>query len=170
MKTKLIVVLVAMLGLFLAYDWYSVQISGDTFKEELKPNEKEKVIIDHKKKKVTKIIRKNDGKVETTTSEGVRKVEVTVSDNNTITIKERTRGLLWEPGIGLFYSKDTLNLGLDLQFLYWRKYGASIGVGISNDSKLSTYISCNYNIYSNTSLFVGINDVINPVFGLKVSF
>ena len=170
MKNKIVLSLLLVIGMFLAYDWYSVHISGDTFKEELKPNEKQKIIIDHKKKEVTKIIRKNDGTVETSKSEGVRKVEVTVSDNNTITVKERTRGLLWEPGIGLFYSKDTLNLGLDLQFLYWRKYGASIGVGISNDSKLSTYISCNYNIYSNTSLFVGINDIMNPVFGLKVSF
>lgn len=169
MKNKLIIILSGVIGLLLIFDWLNIKTS-DTFKEELKPNEKQKIIIDHKKKEVIKITRKNDGTVEKNKSSGVRKTEVTVSDNNIVTIKERTRGVICEPGIGLFYSKDKLNLGLDLQFLYWRKYGASIGVGISNDYRLSTYIGCNYNIYSNTSIFVGVNDIINPVFGVKVAF
>lgn len=170
MKNKVILSLLLIISCFLAYDWYSVHVSGDTFKEELKPNEKEKIIIDHKKKTVKKLIRKNDGTVEKNKSEGVRDTTITISDDNTITIKERTRGFLFEPGIGLFYSKDTLNLGLDLQFLYWRKHGISVGLGTSKKYKLSSYLSYNYNFYSNTSLFCGVNDEIRPIFGIKVAF
>jgi len=170
MKNKIITIFIGitlLLGLATILDNCS---NKTQFKEELKANEKEKVIIDQKKKTATKIVRKVDGTVETNRIEGVRKVEVSISNSGVTSIKTRNRGAFFEPGISLFYSKDQMNLGLEIQWLYWRKYGISIGFGLSHTSKCSAYISCNYNIYSNSSFFIGLNDYIRPVVGLKVSF
>jgi hypothetical protein len=171
MKTKIIIVLVVLLqSVVLVYDWYSVKVSGTTVKEELKPNEKEKTIIDQKRKTVTKLVRKKDGTVEKSTVEGVRKVDVTISNDDKLTITARNRGFLFDPGVSVFYSKDKINLGLDIQWAYWRRYGFSGGFGVSTDHKCSGYFSGSYNFYSQSSVFIGVNDNLKPIVGFKVTF
>lgn len=168
-KTKLLVILSA-LSLLFVLNYCDKKVIQNQFKEELKSNEKEKIIIDQKKKTVTKVTRKNNRQVEKKVIEGVRKSEVVISDNNQLSVTTRNRGVLCEPGLSLFYSKNRMNLGLDIQFLYWRRYGASMGFGASRGLVCSAYCGLTYNFFSNTYLFIGVNDEIKPILGLKVSF
>lgn len=170
MKTKIIVIGTALLALFFTLSYCGNKYDEERFKEELKQNEKAKVIIDIKKKTVTKITRKADGTVETKVIKGVRKVAVTVSNDNKLTVEARNKGVVFEPGLSLFYSKDRMNLGLDVQFLYWSQYGLNAGFGMSQSYNCSFYLAGNYNFYSNSALFIGVNDELNVVGGLKVAF
>ena len=173
MKNKIIGILLAitlLLGLFTWLDNRSVVFGKPEFKEELKENEKEKIIVNLKKKTVTKIVRLSNGKMEKSRTEGVREVEVTISNTGQSTVTCRNRGLLFEPGLSLFYSKNQMNLGLDFQWVYWRKYGIDTGFGISRSSKCSAYLASSFNFYSNSYFLIGINDEIKPVVGVKISF
>lgn len=151
--------------------WLSTKSCNKPFKEELTINEKEKIIFNQKKKTITKVTRSNSGKMEKKIIKGVRGIEISVPNiKGDVTITPRTRGYIWEPGLSLFYSKNKVNLGLDLQWLYWGQYGINTGFGISTSYKYSTYFGISYNFYSNSYFIVGVNDNLKPIIGFKISF
>ncbi len=137
----------------------------DSFTERLKPDEKTKIIVEPKKKKVTKITK--DGKK---TEDGSRGTVIIIDKDGKTTIINRRRGILFEPGLTMFYSKNKLMYGLDCQWAYWRKWGLISGLGMSHNQDFSVFTAVSYNFYSNTSVGIGLDDEFKTVVNLRVAF
>lgn len=149
----------------------------------LKADEKEKIVVDTKRKTVSVISRIASPKdvnapvpqvVKTT--EGVRKVVVTEKMDGSITVTPITKGFIFEPGLALYYS-DRARLGLDVQFAYWHAYGLLLGAGVNLGEEPRTvraHIAVSrtlpLNLFSNTSVFVGVDNKKDFTAGLRIAF
>lgn len=153
----------------------------------LKENEREKIVIDSRAGTVKRVVRRdqknsadaNGGSKGQESSEqivtdisGVRKVAVTIDKDGNVSVYAPTSGVIFEPGLAAFYSDDKFRLGLDAQVFYWRKWGVNIGAGstLEKPYTLKAYIAGSYNVWSNTSLFVGITHTKEAGFGLRIRF
>jgi hypothetical protein len=149
----------------------------------LKENEKQKVIVDTRRKTVSVVRRigtpKNPGavvpQVERTTR-GVRKVVVTETNDGEITVTAITKGFVCEPGLALYYS-DRARLGLDVQIAYWHSYGLVLGAGVNlgeEPRNIRAHVAVSrtlpLNLFSNTSVFVGVDNKKDVVGGLRIQF
>lgn len=149
----------------------------------LKDNEKEKIIVDTKRKTISVVRRvgtaKNPSAVVpqvVTKTEGVRKVVVTEETDGTIVVTPITHGFVFEPGIALYYS-DRARLGLDVQFAYWHEYGLLLGAGVNMGAEPRTiraHIALSrtlpLNLLSNTSVFIGVDNKKDVTAGLRIAF
>lgn len=149
----------------------------------LKDNEKEKIIIDNRTHEVSVVRRvgtpKNPGAsvpqvVDKT--EGVRKVVITEGTDGEITVTAITHGLVFEPGLALYYS-DRARLGLDVQFAYWHSYGLLLGAGVNLGAEPRTiraHIAVSrtvpLNLFANTSVFIGVDNKKDVTAGLRIAF
>ena len=150
----------------------------------LKEHEKEKIIIDTQHKTVSVVRRVGSVKnpvdavipqVEKRT-EGVRKVVVTETDDGEITVTAITHGFICEPGVAIYYS-DRARLGLDVQVYYWHQYGLVLGAGVNMGGEPRTvraHIAVTrtlpINLFSNTSVFLGVDNKKDVVGGLRLTF
>lgn len=142
----------------------------------LKEDEKEKIIIDTGKKKVTRV-RRDGTKQETDIKDGARKVVITdPKDGGDLKLEVMNKGFCFEPGLALYYS-DTLRLGVDAQIAYYKNFGVLLGAGVSMGDEPRTvraHIGLSHalplNFTDNTSVFVGIDNSKNVAGGIRIKF
>jgi hypothetical protein len=179
------------IGLFLMLSaWIFTKChKAETTKEQvltapvLKDNEKEKIIIDTRRKTVSVVTRigtpKNPGATVPQVvkkTEGVRKVVVTETDDGQIIVTPIDKGFIFEPGVAIYYS-DRARLGLDVQVAYWHSYGLVLGAGVNMGNEPRTIRahvaisrSIPLNLLSNTSVFVGVDNKKDITAGLRIAF
>jgi hypothetical protein len=149
----------------------------------LKDNEKQKIIVDTRRKTIQVVRRVGTVKQPgasipqvTETTRGVRKVVVTETDDGEITVTAITKGFVFEPGLALYYS-DRARLGLDVQIAYWHSYGLVLGAGVNLGEEPRTvraHVAVSrtlpLNLFSNTSVFIGVDNKKDVVGGLRITF
>ncbi len=149
----------------------------------LKENEKQKIIVDTKHRTVSVVRRVGSPSRPgdtipqvTKTTEGVREVVVTETDDGEITVTAITAGFICEPGLSLYYS-DRARLGLDVQVAYWHSYGLLLGAGVNlgeGPRTIRAHVAVSrtlpLNLFRNTSVFVGVDNKKDVVGGLRISF
>lgn len=149
----------------------------------LKENEKQKIIVDTRRKTIQVVRRignvKHPGEAVpqvTKTTSGVRKVVVTETDDGEITVTAIQSGFVCEPGLAIYYS-DRARIGLDVQIAYWHSYGLVLGAGVNMGEEPRTiraHIAVSHtlplNLLSNTSVFLGVDNKKDVVGGLRIQF
>ena len=143
---------------------------------ELTTNQKEKVIIDTRTKKVTIIKKKiENGKIVQTVDEleGSRDAVITVNENNNeIQVYAPQYGWTFEPGIGICKTETDTRVVLDSQILYYKSLG--INTGISYNKNMRGYIAISFNLpyklFSNTSAFMGYDTGHSLILGTRLKF
>jgi len=133
-----------------------------------------KIIIDTRSRTLT--IETPEGKQR---KHGVRKIVITEDKEGHSSVLAPTWGLTFEPGFSGFVAYGSPNVGLDLQWLYWKQFGLSTGTGIYKKEDESLGISfyplaINYNLpflfTPNTNIFVGIDSNYQPIGGFSVKW
>jgi hypothetical protein len=97
-------------------------------------------------------------------------VSVTVGQDGKVTVTSRAWGTEISPFIGLGFSdKARIVLGLDL--IYWHRWeaGPYVGLGFGPVS-CRVGVRVAYNVWNNTSLFLGVDNKGAPNGGLSVKF
>lgn len=142
----------------------------------LKADEKEKIIIDTDKKKVTRIRRDGDKQV-VDIGDGVRKVVITdPKDGGDVRVDIINKGFCFEPGLTLYYS-DKARLGIDVQAAYWKQWGVLLGAGVNMGDEPRTvriHVGINralpFDFIDNTTVFIGVDNRKDAVVGLRIRF
>lgn len=134
----------------------------------LKPNEKSKIIVDPVNHKITTVTRNLDGTTKSKDTYLPDRPSVITEDNNgKVTVETRKFGVEHRPYIGLGGSLDgsaRFHTGADLW--YYKKldlgagldFNANIAKEVSEfrDTRLS--INASYNVYSNTSVALSVDN------------
>ena len=131
----------------------------------LKPNESRKLV--KKGNKLTLTRRDKDGREIKKVIKGTRDFSVTEDDKGRVEIYAPNKGWVFEPGLALGIS-DEVRYGADLQFFYWNNFGIAVNLLTNSDFSIRTGIVGLYDIYSNTSLFVGVDNKKDITFGIRV--
>lgn len=170
-KKYMILGVIFLLALFGLKHCRKIQDTQDTAitSPVLKPDDKEKIIIDPIKHTVTRITNKGT----TVTNLPDRPVSITEGKDGLITIHSRTWGKELRPFIGAGVDLSPaarLHLGADL--FYWHKLDLGLGVGVNPVAIKNTTLNLNvsYNFYNNTSIALSIDNRKVPGLFLKVRF
>ena len=129
----------------------------------LGPQDTHKLIIDPKKHTLTDVSHKGiTVQYLPNTPTGI-----VVKKTGEIVVLGRKGGTEFSPSLGFAYS-DTARLFLGAGLLSWQKWELNLGLAptVSGRFSLTAIASISYNIYSNTSLFVGIDTRHSPVGGI----
>jgi len=174
LKLYAILGLIAALGVFGFKACRKIQKTQDTAAVStiLKPNEERKVIIDPIKHKITTVTRNPDGSTKTReTYLPDRPTQIIENKDGTIKIIVRKFGTEVRPYIGVGFGDVTrIQIGTDV--FYYKKLDLGLGLGF-NPTKLKDIrpnLNLSYNVYSNTSLFIGVDSHRDILGGLKVRF
>ena len=147
----------------------------------LTKDEQTAIIVDPTTGSVTTIRRNRKDKKGTTQVErpidGSRDIRIGVSPEGRVKFIARTKGYIFEPGVGIGFDGDA-QLSLDAQFYFFRRWGALGGVSIPMSdfrvNKLSLFVGGCYALpfrYThNTSVYVGYNTRKEIQFGARVRF
>ncbi len=148
--------------------------------ERLKDDEDTKVIVDVSGD-VSQVRRKKgkDGKDEQVVHRdtGARDTQIILKKDGTLEVRQRTKGFIFEPGIGIGFDGDAL-LVVDTQFFFMRNLGLTAGLGVPLDSiranKLRLHVAGSYRLpfkaFRNTSAYVGYSTKKEFQFGVRVRF
>lgn len=131
----------------------------------LRPNEVRKLV--KKGNDITLTYRDKEGREQKKSFKGNRNLSVTEDNQGKIVVYAPTKGWTFEPGLAVGVS-DHLRYGLDLQFFYWNNFGLEGFVLGDNDMSFRLGVAGNYSVYSNTSLFLGIDHQKDVTFGVRV--
>lgn len=133
----------------------------------LKADETAKVVVEASK--VGRATRQPDGTVRSTRRfvppEG--KTVVTVKTDGKVEVFVRTRGWCLAPGIGGAYHGGKAAGVIDVKWGYWGRVGGVTGFTFP---KFDAYIGPSFQVYRNTSLFVGYSLRQMIVAGFRLSF
>jgi hypothetical protein len=170
MKKYMILAAIILLGLFgfKACRKHDKKVDQNTSSAVLTPDQKEKIVVDPVKHTLTVITKNPDGSTKTTTTFLPDRPTAVVEDNNgKLSVIDHKYGSELRPYLGVGGSLDgspRVHIGTDL--FYFRKLdlGADLDVNalvvksVSNfrDTRLSVNVS--YNIYSNTSLALSVDN------------
>ncbi len=178
-KIALGVVLVIVAGLALKQcDRKKIKSITDT---KLTKDEQVAIIVNPNTGSVTTIRRDRKNKKDTTQVEhpidGSRDIRIGVSPDGRVLVTARTKGFIFEPGIGIGFDGDAL-LSLDTQFYFYHRWGVLGGVSIPMASiranKLSLFIGGSYQLpfqhFQNTSVYAGYNTSKEIQVGARVRF
>ncbi len=145
----------------------------------LTEKENEKIVFDssHGAISVTRITRKaghkgNEANQDSQTISNLgeaRRATVTVEKDGTIQVWTQTKGFCFSPGVGLVLSERP-RLSFDAEFAFFRRYGLNAGFTVSRLGRPRLFVGGSYNVYSNSSLLVGIDSRKDIVVGLRVAF
>ncbi len=147
----------------------------------LTKDEQTAIIVDPVTGSITTVRRNRKNKKETTVVErpidGSRDIRIGVSPEGRVKFIARTKGFIFEPGIGVGFDGDAL-LCLDSQFYFFRRWGVLAGAGIPMSSfrinKLSLFVGVSYQPpfknFRNTSVYGGYNTKKEIQFGARVRF
>lgn len=133
----------------------------------LGPGETAKLILDPNNHSVTTVQRSGT----TRTYLPPHVTSVTVDAKGNIKFNARTRGTELTPFIGFAYS-DKARLMLGVNLLYYKAWEGGIGIAPTMSGPFSVRLAllASYNVYSNTSLFVGMTHQKEPIGGIAFRF
>ncbi len=170
LKKYAILGLILLLGLFgfKACRKLQKKQDSDTKSTVLAPDQKEKIVVDPTKHTITITTKKSDGTTSTqTTFLPDRPTSITEDNNGKLTVVDHKFGTEVRPYLGVGGSLDgtaRVHVGTDL----WYFHKLDLGTGLDfnagvfkqvsdfHDTRLS--INASYNIYSNTSLAVSVDN------------
>jgi hypothetical protein len=135
----------------------------------LAPHEQEKIVLDPVRHTVTTVTRTGPVKQ---TFLPPHPVSVSIDDKGVVTVTSRAYGTELSPFVGLAYS-DTARLALGVDLLYWHRWevGPALLLRVSGGpSTVRVAVKVSYNVWSNTSLFVGVDNRGTPTGGISWKF
>jgi hypothetical protein len=134
----------------------------------LAPTDNAKVVIDPKHHRITTITRTGPVK-ETYLPPHV--TSVTIDKSGKVTVHARAWGTEASPFIGFGYS-DRTRLVVGVGLLYWHNWEGNLAVAptISGPFSIRLAALVSYNVYSNTSLYVGVDHTKSPIGGVAFKF
>lgn len=147
----------------------------------LTKDEQVAIILDPNTGSVTTVRRNRKNKKETTQVErpidGSRDIRIGVSPEGRVKLIARTKGFIFEPGIGIGFDGDAL-LCVDTQFYFFHRWGVLGGVSVPMSAfrvnKLSLYVGGSYQLpfknFRNTSVYGGYNTRKEIQVGARVRF
>lgn len=152
--------------------WFSffakvdIQTQQQIVSQQLKPGEKQKIIVQQTKRDLTIV-----------TDKGIEHIDlpnhpysITLTDDNKLVVQTRKKGLGLSPFVGLNYEKNLRGyVGSDIFF--FRRLDVGIGVSlqfIHPGKDIRLMVSSSYTVWSNTSVYVGIDNQKKINFGIKV--
>jgi len=168
---KVIAVLVA---LFWFYDTHvDLSLIQDYLKSnrsEFKAGEISKVRVDCRDNTLLEHVKGQPPRI----TSGVKYVDGSLFEDGHVEIKAKNKGLGLEPGI-VATAGDGLRLGLDLEWLYWRRWGIITGitypVARRSLDRVRGHTGISYDLpskwLSNTSLYGGIDSTKTPTVGFR---
>jgi hypothetical protein len=131
----------------------------------LPKNDKEQIHINSSRHTITIV---TPGK---STTEFAKNPTIEVRNNGQIVVARHITGFEVSPTLGASYGdKLRVALGSDLFYLYRFDVGVSglIANGGTNVFRLG--VTCSYNLYDSTSIFVGLDSAKSPIGGIKLRF
>ena len=155
------------LGFLVLFYWSYFKPSPPVKQYELKQDEKQKVVIDTKKRTVA-VVTKDGVKVK----RGVRHAEVIEKKDGQTVVVAKEYGLCFEPGVGLGLGNGLGIVG-DVQFAYLKDFGAFAGVAYyPRNHNVRGHLGLGYNLpfLSNTSVYIAVDTNKSPVVVLSVKF
>jgi hypothetical protein len=171
MNIKRIDILVA-IGLVLVPVWFiwrhhNKKQDATNSVAQLKPQEKEALIIDPIHHSIITVTAKGTQK----TFLPDRPSRISIDKNGAVIVTARTYGTELEPFIGFAFS-DTGRLALGGSLLYYHSWDLGLALFPTVSGPFSVRVGpvVSYNLYDNTSLFLGITDKGGPVGGLSLRF
>ena len=101
------------------------------------------------------------------------RASVTVRTDGTVSVDIKNKGLTFEPGLGVMLS-DRAYFTVDAQVLYWNRFSAGVGLGITNGPRATGFISGAYRLdqlkLPNTSVYVAVTHDKKVGAGIRVRF
>lgn len=105
---------------------------------------------------------------------GARGVRISVDSDGKASVTVRTSGVIFEPGLVGVLSGERCRLGLDIQWLFYRRWGINTGAVVGSDKSFRLYAAGSYYLpfhhFTNTSLLFGIDSNSKFLVGIKVRF
>ncbi len=101
--------------------------------------------------------------------DGARGVRIGIDAGGQVTVTARTKGFIFEPGPAIVIS-DRPRIGLDVQWLFLRRWGVNSGIVTGKNDDLRAYIAGSYNFYGNSGVLLGVDSNSKFLVGLKVRF
>ena len=178
---KLIIILFVVCAALLLKDCIGKYIPTEPKpNERLKDHEKERIAINDRGDVVKTVRGKGNNKDSQVAyrDTGAGETVVTINNDGTISVSQETHGFIFRPGACLSSTRDGLYIGADVQFYYFRNFGANVGVtsavGEDFGSKYRAHIATSYRLpfqsFRNTSLYVGIDTKKEITFGARLRF
>lgn len=170
MKNRIL--FISLSGLFLGLGWFYLRRNDKRQKDKiaspvLLPGVKEKLVIDP----VTHTLRAVTQSGSHTIYLSNRPSSVELTDKGELKITDKQFGTELTPTIGFAYG-DLARIALGLNLFYWHRWdlGLSLYPSVSGSFSLKAGPTISYNVYDNTSLFVGIVSGLSPMGGLSLKF
>lgn len=137
----------------------------------LKSDEQAKVILDPRKRTATTVQRTHTGTVTKQTYLPPHTTAITVDAKGNVKFNSRVGGTEYAPFIGFAYS-DKARLLVGVNLLYYRAWegGLAVAPTMSGAFSIRLALVASYNVYSNTSLFVGVTHQKEPIGGIAWRF
>jgi len=142
------------------------------------PTDNAKIIVDEQRHTITTVVANPGRPGSKGNSQPVGRTiylpphaSVEVGKDGSIKVNARTWGTEVSPWLGFAYSdRARLTLGLDL--LYWHRWevGPFIGFAISGPFSVRAGARVSFNVWSNTSLYVGVDNRGTPTGGISFKF
>ncbi len=167
----------------LSFLWYVKRVQHDAqtdaqiVSRNLPPNVEKKIIVDTKAHQIV-IVEKGKGRhgepiVKRRIDYLPPQAAIEIGKDGSVTVVSRTWGTERWPFVG--FAIDTegsgrANVGLNL--FYWRRIdiGAGVSLGMVGARDARAFLSCGYNLYSNTSLYVGVDNHKAVSVGIALKF
>lgn len=174
-----------MVVIFLIGGWYSCekrtqavnkQISGETLPEK----DNAKLIINESRHTIESLVRvssrptsgsNNESSIQRNVSYLSPHASIEVEKNGKVVVINPKSGTKVSPWIGFSYSDTArMALGVDLLYLHNWNAGLSLFPTVSGSFSLRAGPTISWNVWSNTSLFVGVTNQLRPIGGLSLRF
>lgn len=152
---------------FCVFTWFKQKVDRqEHLNTALLPNETRKLV--KKGNTLTLVHRDKDGREVKKIIKGARDFSVSEDINGKVTVYAPTKGWIFEPGLAVVGGSDRLRYGVDLGIAYWNNF--TLGGIIATDSQFSIRIGLvgMYNVYSNTSIFLGVDQTEDMMIGVRV--
>lgn len=160
------IVMMVIASLIASGAWYWNQRTDEAIHSPvLAPDVKEKIIIDPRKKKLTVITKERTD----TLFLPNRPTSIEIPHKGPVRITRRTWGFEMAP-FGTVVFTDTLRAGIGADVFYWNKLSLGFGgaTNVTNFFDGRIFASLSYNMYSNTSLGLVIDNEKRG--GMNISF
>ena len=160
------IVTLGIVALFLKFRSCDRQKDVNNETTTLAPNESEKIIVDPVRHKITVVTREH---VKTLTLPD-RPSSISLLKHDGVKINSPQFGTEIRPFLGAAYTLEGGKLVGGVEVFYWKSLDA--GLGISVNPKLVQDTRCVFNIaymiYSNSSIFLGLDNHTVPMVGVRV--
>ena len=144
------------------------RVDTNTSSTTLSPNVAEKLIVNPANHTLT-IVKSSGGSQTIFLPDRPSSIEV--GKDNKVQVTVRAYGTEAAPFIGFAYS-DQARLALGVSGLYYKRLdlGAALFPSVSGRFSVRAGVMVSYNLYSNSSLFLGVTNTLNPIGGLSLKF